>query len=611
MPIKLKTVVGTALTHNEVDTNFSSLFYSASISGSFLVLHTTGSSVQAATTTPINVGLGNQTTASGIFSNAQGFNTIASGSYQNAQGQYNMSSSAQSAFIIGNGTSTSARSNLVFASGSEVQITGSLRVSGSIAGVITGSLFGSASHASTASYLNPLNQAIIVTGSLTQGAPGNIASGVNSHAEGISTSTSTTKAHIGDSLANRTASLSSTYGNIASQFPAGNYVVIDDNSFTGNIGVTTALILSSSYNAPNTKVMIANGSTTTQFYIINVSLIRSAWNGDQSYTGQVSHVEGVGNIAIGYGSHAEGYLTSAIGGYSHAQGELTRTAARGSHAEGYGTLAIGDNSHAEGDGATAIGVRSHAEGDYAIASGSWSHAEGSNTKAVGIYAHAEGTYTLASGYSSHTEGTGTIASGQYSHTEGTQTRASANYSHAEGSYTYATGDYSHAEGQYVYAQGAGSHAEGLFTSASGRYSHAEGTGTRALGTGSHAEGYYTTASGNYSHAEGLWTVASGSHQHVQGLYNISSSTQGAFIVGNGNSDATRRNLIFAGGVAPNGVVQITGSLLVTGSTTLNNILIITPRTTTPTPLTGMVIVSGSGANEHIYCYLNSTWKQLD
>ena len=29
------------------------------------------------------------------------------------------------------------------------------------------------------------------------------------------------------------------------------------------------------------------------------------------------------------------------------------------------------------------------------------------------------------------------------------------------------------------------------------------------------------------------------------------------------------------------------------------------------PTNGMVIVSGSGVDQHIYCYLNSTWKQLD
>ena len=64
---------------------------------------------------------------------------------------------------------------------------------------------------------------------------------------------------------------------------------------------------------------------------------------------------------------------------------------------------------------------------------------------------------------------------------------------------------------------------------------------------------------------------------------------------------TSSNLVFTTGSQ----FQVTGSLL------LNDILVIAPRNTTPTPAAGMVIVSGSGADEHIYCYLNSTWKQLD
>ena len=55
-----------------------------------------------------------------------------------------------------------------------------------------------------------------------------------------------------------------------------------------------------------------------------------------------------------------------------------------------------------------------------------------------------------------------------------------------------------------------------------------------------------------------------------------------------------------------------GSFDFSGSVNINNILTLAPRTTTPgSPTNGMVMVSGSGADQHIYCYLNSTWKQLD
>jgi len=116
------------------------------------------------------------------------------------------------------------------------------------------------------------------------------------------------------------------------------------------------------------------------------------------------------------------------------------------------------------------------------------------------------------------------------------------------------------------ATGEKSHAEGDTTQAIGDFSHAEGLGTIAYGGRSHAEGQDTIASGSYSHAEGNQTIALADHQHVQGQYNITSSVPAAFIVGNGTDYENRSNLIHAAG----NQVQITGSLNVTGSATLNS-----------------------------------------
>jgi len=238
--------------------------------------------------------------------------------------------------------------------------------------------------------------------------------------------------------------------------------------------------------------------------------------------------------------------------------------------QGNTTLTQGQYSHAEGKATNAVGISSHAEGDTTTSQGDWSHAEGRQTNASGSYSHAEGNFNVASGYASHTEGTFTQATAQYSHAEGYRslangdashaegqsTTSSGAYSHAEGNLSYALGIYSHAEGTNTYARGLASHAEGFFTLAQGLYSHAEGAGTLALGWNSHAEGWLTTSSANYSHAEGYWTIAEGLHQHVQGQFNQTSSAQSAFIVGNGTSNTSRSNLIFASG----SIVQITGSL---------------------------------------------------
>ena len=140
-----------------------------------------------------------------------------------------------------------------------------------------------------------------------------------------------------------------------------------------------------------------------------------------------------------------------------------------------------------------------------------------------------------------------------------------NFSHAEGYITIASGAYSHAEGYLTATSGNYSHAEGRETSTAilGQYSHAEGYLAVASGSYSHAEGQSTVARGLASHAEGLGTVALGNYQHVQGQYNLSSSVQSAFIIGNGVSDGSRSNLVFAAG----NTVQVTGSLNVSGAIT--------------------------------------------
>ena len=365
--------------------------------------------------------------------------------------------------------------------------------------------------------------------------------------------------------------------------------------------------------------------------------------------GNYSHAEGYVTSASGNWSHAEGYGTVALFERSHAEGYLTLTSGIGSHAEGYKTTASGYFSHAEGGwndfdgtdipGSQAIGGGSHAEGFRTIAYGNGSHAEGDSTLALGTSSHTEGYFTTASGDYSHAEGIGTRATGEASHAEGvgfivdpnifveignpngyiltdyfsgtpeagsnTTTLILAGDQSGGGTppytlnYLYIGSDtYSFEVNNKYYTtipvvtsavynvgtdlttftfnpplQSSYSFVYGTGLIASGLYSHAEGDGTKAQGTASHAEGYNTVALGNY--------------QHVQGTYNISSSAQGAFIHGNGTSDANRSNLIFTSG----SIVQITGSLRVSGSITGS----LLGTATTASYVTGSIFTSANPA----------------
>ena len=174
--------------------------------------------------------------------------------------------------------------------------------------------------------------------------------------------------------------------------------------------------------------------------------------------------------------------------------------------------------------------------------------------------------------------------------QGSASLASGLFSHVQGQLTTASGDYSHAEGTATKAIGFANHAEGYNTTAVGFASHAEGESTQANGQSSHAEGFGTNAIGYASHVEGNNTIASGAYQHVQGQYNLSSSVESAFIIGNGTSNASRSNLVFASGSQ----FQITGSLLVSGSSTITRQLTVGTSSTGSTENTLVVGLPPAG-----------------
>jgi hypothetical protein len=97
--------------------------------------------------------------------------------------------------------------------------------------------------------------------------------------------------------------------------------------------------------------------------------------------------------------------------------------------------------------------------------------------------------------------------------------------------------------------------------------HAEGSNTTATGYGAHSSGNSTVAAGRYTYTGGNYTFANDYYQTVIGQFNKLTNGQGAFIIGNGISNTNRSNLLYASG----SIVQITGSLTVSGSSTFINI----------------------------------------
>jgi hypothetical protein len=321
---------------------------------------------------------------------------------------------------------------------------------------------------------------------------------------------------------------------------------------------SNALTASYFFTSSVTSASIAQFATsaaTASFFsgtVGSASLAQTA-----SYALTASYVDVVGNnITVNYvGSQIQ--LTGSSGGGIVDTLQAVTTAGNQTSqsviinatlTNGNNCSAIGPESHAEGRQSTSIGTGSHSEGFATTAIGGWSHSEGNQTRAIGFNSHTEGNGTTSIGLGSHSEGDSCLSLGFYSHAEGFQTTASGSRSHTEGQATKTFAIYSHAEGAFTTTKGYASHTEGLNTIASSSYSHAEGEQTVAIGQA--------------AHAEGLGTIANASYQHAQGKYNIPVNGEGSFVIGNGISDISRSNLIYASGSQ----VQITGSLLVSGGT---------------------------------------------
>jgi len=372
--------------------------------------------------------------------------------------------------------------------------------------------------------------------------------------------------------------------------PFGSSSVLSASYASGSTSASyaaTASFASSASAAPfDTYIQYNSGglfAATGSFRFIYAS--QSLQQGfDTTASGLFSHAQGYFTIASGASSHAEGGNTLALGGYSHAEGSNTVALGGYSHAEGFQTLALGGYSHAEGNLTTASGNYSHAEGFGTIASGSYqlvigqynaintsqsafiigdgidasnrrnvlfvsrSHFEVSASSVflqglptsselnVLVYNSSSGRVYYAS---SSAVGSGPAPSDTYIQFNSGSKFAADQYFR----YIYTSESFQH--GFNTTASGLFSHAQGHSGTALGGYSHAEGYQTLALGGYSHAEGQLTTSSGQFSHAEGFNTTALGAYQLVIGQYNVTSTSQSAFIIGDGTTDNARHNLLFA------------------------------------------------------------------
>ena len=265
-----------------------------------------------------SVAIGNEVTASGIYSQAFGNNTVASGSYSHAEGS---DTQALGYETHAEGCYTIAEGNYSHAEGYGGPDNIEKKAKG-----IASHIEGYQTHAEgNYSHAEGLNTITI---------------GISSHAEGEETQTTNIQAHA--------EGYDTTASGPASHAEGARTIASGGNAHTEGAETT----------ASNTNAHAEGGKTIA--------------------SGEGAHAEGYGwklngittyVTASGTGSHAEGLATSAIATAAHSEGQGTTAKGNCSHAEGQETIAEGAGSHAGGYASKATKMFSFAHGYHVTASG--------------------------------------------------------------------------------------------------------------------------------------------------------------------------------------------------------------------------------------------------
>ena len=285
----------------------------------------------------------------------------------------------------------------------------------------------------------------------------------------------------------------------------------------------------------------------------------------------------------------------AFGGFS------TATGARNSVALGYNNQSLGEASIATGNNTTASGLHSAsfnfsttASGEKSAAFGDNTEATGKNSFSIGYFTNAATSLAFAGGVSSTANpslnGTTAFAYGTSVNATGPDSAAFGNSTQASGENSFVAGSLSIASGKNAHAIGRSCQALAERSIAIGQSSLAEGYGSIAIGRDNRTLSGYTD-----SVVVGANLFSDNPEQVVLGRNNVSSGAK--FVVGNGLSDASRKNGLE---ITPTHVIipdygsgSITGVAAYNLAVNSNGKII---ETAVPTYLSTVLLVSQSGTS---------------
>jgi len=214
-----------------------------------------------------------------------------------------------------------------------------------------------------------------------------ISFGSYSHSEGTNTRAGTNTAYLATGLTSGVVYLSSTYGNVFSNFTAGEYMLIDDTNYGGVIQ-DSYVVSAATFNigTNQTTVYLNDISLTTAgtgFVLVGDTNSPSLWGGNM--------------VMGGYGANSKGSSTNAIGRHTLSVGVSTSAIGNNSFASGKNTLSYGLHSFSTGLNSKAYGVGSFVGGESTITKGVNAFAIGYGTIAIGAQSFSHGYQTESRG----------------------------------------------------------------------------------------------------------------------------------------------------------------------------------------------------------------------
>jgi len=271
-----------------------------------------------------------------------------------------------------------------------------------------------------------------------------------------------------------------------------------DGTASNNIIINADLTQGSLTNTTNSTNSHAEGEGT-----IASGNYSHAEGKNSSSTGTHAHAEGFNNIASGDYSHAEGSDSESSGDYSHAEGLETISTGDYSHASGYGTIAYSDYQAAVGR----FNLDLNNDDYFVVGVG----ADAGN-RADGLGINDTRTYisnslflpNLSNTPKSHVLAYDSTSKQVFFAPTSSVTNAAA--APPDKAIQFNSGSAFSGSANFIYNYTVNSLAQGLQNSASGQYSHAQGLQTTASGQYSHASGWRTIAYSDYQVATGQFNT---------------------------------------------------------------------------------------------------------